>query len=561
MASKSRKRWRSSDGITTSSHARPFQLGITTLTRGDAVKVIEGRTVEVAGDAGPAAPRARLGVNMLANALSAFSTLAVAAIMTPLVLDRLGTAAFGVWTVIGSVVLYLVIAESGFGPAVQRYVAVSHAHGDLRQPAALMWTMLAAYAVAGALLCAVLQLLAADIVSVFAFPVALRGDAVGLLSLVSIVVPLALAATGLGNVLFGLERFIFVSVSSSLGATALLGTTLVALDADAGLRALGYGLLAQQAVLLVLRAAALWDVVASGRPAFASRAQVRAVTGFSAKLQLSALTVLINGQSDRVVAGLAAPVVTVGRLGIAGQVAEAGRLVAGALLQPVVSRLSSIAAHGDRERLEGEYRRLSRVWIVAMLGATAVGLGLLHPLLLSWLGPGYDEALVFATVLVVAYGINIVTGIGSAYLRATGAVGIEVRTGILMVGLNLLFTIPLAIAAGALGVVAGTLAANVLGTAWFFWRLHAIVPLALPSSGRCLRVLALAALAGAATLGAGSVAATTLPRFVAMLPVGIAAAVSLAGYLVIALGLRPIDVVRRRGAAASARTAARRAPD
>ena len=181
-------------------------------------------------------------------------------------------------------------------------------------------------------------------------------------------------------------------------------------------------------------------------------------------------------------------------------------------------------------------------------------------MLLSWLGSGYDEALVFATVLVVAYGFNIVTGIGSAYLRATGAVGIELRTGLLMVGLNLLFTIPLAIAAGALGVVFGTLAANVLGTAWFFWRLQAIVPLTPPSLGRCLRVCVLAALAGAVTLGAGSLAATTLPRFVAMLPVGIAAAVSLGGYLAIALDVRPIDAVKRRVGAASVRTEARRAP-
>lgn len=496
---------------------------------------------------------------MAANAVSAFSTLAVAAVMTPLVLDRLGTAAFGVWTVIGSVVLYLVVAESGFGPAVQRFVAIAHARGDLREPAALMWTMLLAYAVAGGLLCAALRLLGADIVGVFDFPPALRADAVELLSIVSVVVPTALAATGLGNVLFGLERFVAVTVSSALGALVLLGTTIVALDSGVGLPALGLALLAQQGVLLVLRAAALRDVIVSGRPLLASRGQVRAVTGFAAKLQVSALTVLINGQSDRMVAGLVAPAATVGRLGIAGQVAEAGRLVAGALLQPVVSRLSSIAAHGDPARLQREYRRLSRVWIVAMIGATAVGLGLLHPLLLSWLGSGYDEALVFATVLVVAYGFNIVTGIGSAYLRATGAVGIELRTGLLMVGLNLLFTIPLAIAAGALGVVFGTLAANVLGTAWFFWRLQAIVPLTAPPLGRCLSVCALAALAGAVTLGAGSLAATTLPRFVAMLPVGIAAAVSLGGYLAIALDVRPIDAVRRR-AAASVRTEARRAP-
>ena len=95
----------------------------------------------------------------------------------------------------------------------------------------------------------------------------------------------------------------------------------------------------------------------------------------------------------------------------------------------------------------------------------------------------------FGAVLVVAYGFNIITGLGSASLRATGAVGLEARTGVLMVGLNLLFTVPLALLAGALGVVLGTLAANVLGTAWFFWRLHAIVPVAVPTPGRCLGLL------------------------------------------------------------------------
>jgi len=473
---------------------------------------------------------------MAANAVSAASTLAVAAVMTPLVLDRLGVAAFGVWTVIGSLLLYLVVAESGFGPAVQRYVAVAHARGDLREPAALLWTTLLAYTAAGALLCAAILPLAPAVVGLFDFPPALRDDAVELLSIVSVVLPLTLLATGLGNVLFGLERFVVVTVSSALGALVLLGTTVIAVGSGHGLPALGLAVLAQQALLLLIRGAALRDVVASGRPRLASRAQVRAIAGFSAKLQVSALTVLINGQSDRVVAGLVAPAAIVGRLGVAGQIAEAGRLLAGALLQPVVSRLSSIAALGDREQLDGEYRRLSRTWIVAMTGATAVGLGLLPPLVRSWLGPGYGQVVLFGAVLVVAYGFNIVTGIGSAYLRAAAMVGLEARTGVLMVGLNVLFTIPLALTLGVLGVVLGTLAANVLGTTWFFWRLHRIVRLELPAPARILRVLGLAVLAGATTLGIGSLAADALPRFVAMAPVGLAAVASLAGYLVLALG-------------------------
>jgi O-antigen/teichoic acid export membrane protein len=226
-----------------------------------------------------------------------------------------------------------------------------------------------------------------------------------------------------------------------------------------------------------------------------------------------------------------APAAVVGRLGVAGQIAEAGRLVAGALLQPVVSRLSSIAALGDRERLDGEYRRLSRTWIVGMTGASAVGLGLLPPLVLSWLGEGYGQVVLFGAVLVVAYGFNVVTGVGSAYLRASDAVGLEARTGVLMVGLNLLFTIPLALTLGALGVVLGTLAANVLGTSWFFWRLRRHVRLDRVSPAGVARVAALAVLAGLVTLGGGWVAASELPRFVAMAPVGLVAALSLAGYL------------------------------
>ena len=474
---------------------------------------------------------------MTANALSAFSTLGVAAVMTPLILDRLGAAAFGVWTVIGSAVLLLVVAEAGIGPAVQRYVAVAHARGGLREPAALLWTALAVYALVGALLCAVILPLAPSIVGLFDFPLALRHDAVELLSTVAIVVPVALLAIALANVLFGLERFVVLSGGSVVGGLVLLGATILTLRSGGGLPGLGTALLAQQAVLLVIRAAALCDVFAAGRPRFAPWAQVRAMAVFSAKLQVSALSVLINGQSDRIVAALVAPAAVVGRLGVAGQVAEAGRFVAGALLQPVVSRLASLVALGDRQRVDREYQRLSRSWIVGMTGATAVGLGVLHPLILSWLGPGYGQAVVFGAVLVVAYGFNILTGIGSAYLRATAAVGIEARAGLITVGLNLLFTIPLALAAGAIGVVLGTLAANVLGTAWFFWRLHRVVRLELPSLAEAVRVVSLAAMAGATTLALGSLAASTLPRFVAMAPVGLAATACLAAYLALTLGL------------------------
>jgi O-antigen/teichoic acid export membrane protein len=498
---------------------------------------------------------------MTANALSTISALAAAGISTPYVLDRLGTAAFGVWTVLGAFVIYLGIAESGIGPAVQRYVAVAYGAARLREAAALMWTMLAAYVVAGALLCLVLRWLAGPIVGLFDFPRALSADAVELLKVLAVAVPVTLLAAGVGNVLFGLERFVVAAVSSAVGALVLLAVIVGELESGAGLPGLGRAVLAQQAVVVVLRLVALRDLFAAGAPALASRGQVREVALFAAKLQLSALSVLINGQSDKVVAGLVAPAATVGRLGVASQLAESGRIVAGALLGPISSRLSVLAGQGDRAHLLDAYRRLSRTWIVAMTGATAVGLGLLYPLLRAWLGAGYGEAVLFGAILVLAYGINVITGVGSAYVRAVGAVGIEARSGLLMVGLNVLFTIPLGIRAGALGVVLGTLGANVLGTAWFFWRVQRLTTLPVPPPRDVARVLGLATVAGGLTLGGGWAAVAVLPRFASVVPVVLVAGVAFALFAALALrtSLRGLLSLGDEGAA-SARTEARTAP-
>ena len=63
------------------------------------------------------------------------------------------------------------------------------------------------------------------------------------------------------------------------------------------------------------------------------------VGGFSLRLQMTTLSGIVNSQTDKVIVGLVASAPVVGQLGIGTQVAEAGRLLAGAALSPIVSRL------------------------------------------------------------------------------------------------------------------------------------------------------------------------------------------------------------------------------
>src|SRR3954454_25007632 len=108
-----------------------------------------------------------------------------------------------------------------------------------------------------------------------------------------------------------------------------------------------------------------------------------------------------------------------------------------------------------------------------MIGGTLIGLGALYPLIAGWLGPGHTRAAVLAAFLVAGTGFSMLTGTGVGYLRALGRPGLEGKTGLVVVGLNLALTVPLAIAFGAIGVVAGTFGAYVYGVFWFmgrFWR-------------------------------------------------------------------------------------------
>ena len=105
-----------------------------------------------------------------------------------------------------------------------------------------------------------------------------------------------------------------------------------------------------------------------------------------------------------------------------------------------------------------------------------IGAASLPPLIEAWLGRGYGEAALLGAFLVLGSAAGLSTGTGVAYMRAIGQPGLEARMGPLIVAVNLALTIPLAFAAGARGVVIGTLGAYVIGASWFFSRLHRHVP-------------------------------------------------------------------------------------
>jgi O-antigen/teichoic acid export membrane protein len=184
------------------------------------------------------------------------------------------------------------------------------------------------------------------------------------------------------------------------------------------------------------------------------------------------------------------------------------------------------------ERLDDLFRALNRTWLLAVAGATAIGAVTLYPLLAGWLGEGHGDAAGFGAILVVAYGIHLLSGTGTAYLRAVGRPGLEARYGVVLIVVNLVATVALGLTVGAWGVVAATAVAYAGGTAWFFSRLVPQLPAgSMPTAGAVAGSLAAAVALGAAALGIGLLSVEALPAGLSLLPTGLAAGAAFAAYL------------------------------
>ncbi len=82
--------------------------------------------------------------NIGASIFTALIGIGAVLIATPMIIDHVGKAGYGVWTVSMAIVIYVGIVEAGMAPAIQRHVAAARAAGDERGA-----TLVALYALSG----------------------------------------------------------------------------------------------------------------------------------------------------------------------------------------------------------------------------------------------------------------------------------------------------------------------------------------------------------------------------------------------------------------------------
>jgi O-antigen/teichoic acid export membrane protein len=471
----------------------------------------------------PAALAVRVGFNGVAQAAPLLVTVA----LTPLLLTRLGQDRFGIWSLALVVLSTLTTLDGGVSASLSRYFALYAARQDRQEAGRLLLASVLLFVVLGAALALIAFPLSPAFIDLVHVPMGLHGDSVLVFRWLPLLVALALIADATTSLLQGNGQFAGLAgtmvASSGVFAVAVIvltgpGRLLSGLIVAAALR---YAAAAGVGLLLASRH------ISIRRPLLPARAVVRDVGRYASRMQVTALTWLVNGELNSLMIAIALPVRYVGLYGIGMQAGSAARSLPLFAFPPVLTRLATTFRVSGRAETSAEFERLERAWLPLVLsyGVVAVAaIGFSVPL---WLGRRYVISGAVAAILLAGYVVHVgLTGMRTCYVRAIGRPGLEMQYALVWTGCNAALLLPLTLLGGVAGAAAATAISAAVSSVYFVRLCIRTEGLRAVPPGR--RWWTMAAVGGPMTVaGELVIASTTLGGFPALAMSGVPPLISL----------------------------------
>jgi O-antigen/teichoic acid export membrane protein len=419
------------------------------------------------------------------------ATIVSGLVVTPIALHALGDQAFGIWSFVGSITIYLTLLDFGLGPSVVRFTAEARGRGTPEDTNRLASTALLLYAAIGVVT------LALGVAISWLVPLLIDtpDDLVWETRIAAFLVTLSLVVRfPLGlfyNLLGGHQRFDVQNLGNFIGTIVYAVLVAVLLPRGGGLVLLG--VLTLGVTLFRLGLPLLWlrreFPQLRLRRAYVTRRGVRELASVSTSNFLVHLANKVVFSTDVVVVGI-----------VLGPRAATLYAIPAKLFQ-LAFGLCSVGANlmfpafAEQEGA-GEADRQRRLLLIGLRGSIAAALVVALPLLLipdlvieAWLrSDTYGESSAVLALLAVVVLIHQPIYLLTNYLIAIGRQAVVARTLIVGVVVNVVLSLVLVETVGIWGVALATLVADV-GVL-----LYVVPALAAPAAGISVASFARAAL-------------------------------------------------------------------
>jgi O-antigen/teichoic acid export membrane protein len=265
-----------------------------------------------------------------------------------------------------------------------------------------------------------------------------------------------------------------------------------------GLRGVAVVYVAQQIALVVVIVPTTLRYLTRKGLSLLPWAELRELFAFSAKMQVSGFAGFFNAQLDTLVVGGVLSVRTLGFYNAGNSFATQLSMVITNVLGPSSVHLGNTYGKEGPERAFEQFRRMQRVWVTAVSGWCAVGMAAAYFGVIAWLGPQFHLG-GWVAVAVIAGNLPVLgASMVVIYVAVMRQAGIEMRYGLIMVGINLVLMLPLALV-GALAVAIAAGVAQLVSAAYLVHMARRKIRPDIPNFFRMVPVVR-AAVAGLVTL-------------------------------------------------------------
>ncbi len=333
----------------------------------------------------------RIGRSVVFNWLALAISIGVAFFLSPFIVHRLGNVAYGVWTLINSMIAYMGLLDLGMRGAVTRFVSRYHSQGEhlesSRAVSAAFWLR----AGIGLVVVSLALILPSVAIAVFHISPEMQMATRWTIGVAGMSFAVTLAFGVFGGVLSALQRF------DLLSGVGMLQTLLRATGAVWLLKS-GHGIVSLavwELIVVVIANIALTtlslrvyrELQILYRPP--ESAILRQLWGFSSYLLLVNICGQIVYYTDNVVVGAFVSAGAVTFFTIAGGLIEYARQVVAALGGILFSLASSLEAQGQQTELRRLLIQGTRATVLVGLPIQAALFFGGHTFIALWVGPEY----------------------------------------------------------------------------------------------------------------------------------------------------------------------------
>ncbi|MFP6556779.1 flippase [Paraburkholderia sp. B3] len=348
----------------------------------------------------------------------------VALVTTPIYLEHIGAARYGVLAIVWMVQGYFGFLDLGLSSATSNRIA-QLADAPHHEREAVLWTAAILNALLGLVGGLVLYALMHTLLAYFDIGGGLRAELVPALPWVACLVPLSNLIFVFNGALTGRERF---GTVNAVQLPVTLGYQLIPLGAalvfGPSLRYLVYGTLVAGVASLTLHVFAAWQVFPLKLASGPRRELVPKLFSYGAWISVTSLAQPLLETADRLMIGHALGPQAVTYYQVPFNLGARMRLFPAVIARTLFPRLSALDAANAAALSSSAIRGLAAM----LTPMTVFGMFLMHPFLALWVGKSFAaQAMSVGETILVGIWINALALIATCHLQATGRPDVVAR--------------------------------------------------------------------------------------------------------------------------------------